>query len=99
MEKIYGYVNSVNLLSSLSLVLLWMNALLGWNLLSEAIVNNYVALTAVYAPALLFVLQVGVMLVMALFKKPIEYYHRTAALFSFVNMVVYLLFLLYEKYA
>lgn len=99
MEKIYGYVNSVNLLSSLSLVLLWMNALLGWNLLSEAIVNNYVALTAVYAPALLFVLQVGVMLAMALFKKPIEYYHRTAALFSFVNMVVYLLFLLYEKYA
>lgn len=99
MEKIYGYVNSVNLLSSLSLVLLWMNALLGWNLLSEAIVNNYVALTAVYAPALLFVLQVGVMLAMALFKKPIEYYHRTAALFSFVNMAVYLLFLLYEKYA
>lgn len=99
MEKIYGYVNSVNLLSSLSLVLLWMNALLGWNLLSEAIVNNYVALTAVYAPALLFVLQVGVMLAMTLFKKPIEYYHRTAALFSFVNMVVYLLFLLYEKYA
>lgn len=99
MEKIYGYVNSVNLLSSLSLVLLWMNALLGWNLLSEAIVNNYVALTAVYAPALLFVLQVGVMLAMALFKKPIEYYHRTAALFSFVNMTVYLLFLLYEKYA
>lgn len=99
MEKIYGYVNSVNLLSSLSLVLLWMNALLGWNLLSEAIVNNYVALTAVYAPALLFVLQVGAMLAMALFKKPIEYYHRTAALFSFVNMAVYLLFLLYEKYA
>ena len=99
MEKIYGYVNSVNLLSSLSLVLLWMNALLVWNLLSEAIVNNYVALTAVYAPALLFVLQVGVMLAMALFKKPIEYYHRTAALFSFVNMAVYLLFLLYEKYA
>ena len=99
MEKIYGYVNSVNLLSSLSLVLLWMNALLGWNLLSEAIVNNYVALTAVYAPALLFVLQVGVMLAMALFKKPIEYYHRTAALFSFVNMAIYLLFLLYEKYA
>lgn len=98
MEKIYGYINSINLLSSLSLALLWANALFGWNILSEAIANNYVALTAVYAPALLFVLQVGVMLAMAFFKKPIEYYHRTAALFSFVNMVVYLLFLLYEKY-
>lgn len=98
MERIYGYINSINLLSSLSLVLLWVNALFGWDVLSGAIMNNYIALTAVYAPALLFVLQAVVMLVLRLFRKTVEYYQRVAALFSFVNMAVYLLFLAYEKY-
>ena len=98
MQRIYGYINSINLLSSLSLVLLWANKLLGLDILSGVIVNNYIALTAAYAPMLLFVFQAVALMVFRLAKKPVEYYQRTAALFSFVNLLVYLLFIAYAKY-
>ena len=40
MERIYGYINSINVLSSLSLLLLWVNGLSGLDFLSGTIVNN-----------------------------------------------------------
>ena len=55
MTRIYSYINSINLLSSISLGVLWINKLAGLDLLSNVIINNYVALTAVYAPPVLFV--------------------------------------------
>lgn len=98
MERLYGYINSINLLSSISLVILWASRLFHWNILSGVIVNNYIALTAMYAPMVLFIFQAVVMMVVRLNKKQVEYYQRASALFSFVNMIVYLLFLAYIKY-
>lgn len=98
MKKLYGYINSINLLSSISLAVLWASRLFHWDILSGVIVNNYIALTAMYAPMVLFIFQAMVMIVVRLNKNPVEYYQRAAALFSFVNMVVYLLFLAYIKY-
>ena len=98
MERIYGYINSINVLSSLSLLLLWVNGLSGLDFLSGTIVNNYIALTAVYAPMVLVVLQALALIVFRLLRHPAEYYQRAAALFSFVNLLVYLLFLAYTKY-
>ena len=98
MERIYGYINSINVLSSLSLLLLWVNGLSGLDFLSGTIVNNYIALTAVYAPMVLFVLQALALIVFRLRRHPAEYYQRAAALFSFVNLLVCLLFLAYTKY-
>jgi len=97
MERIYGYINSINVLSSLSLLLLWVNAS-EIDFLSGTIVNNYIALTAVYAPMVLFVLQALALIVFRLLRRSAEYYQRAAALFSFVNLLVYLLFLAYTKY-
>ena len=46
----------------------------------------------------LFVLQALALIVFRLLRHPAEYYQRAAALFSFVNLLVYLLFLAYTKY-
>ena len=81
MERLYGYINSINLLSSISLVILWASRLFRWDILSGVIVNNYIALTAMYAPMVLFIFQAVVMMVVRLNKKQVEYYQRASALF------------------
>ena len=98
MTRIYSYINSINLLSSISLGVLWINKLAGLDLLSNVIINNYVALTAVYAPPVLFVLHLIIISVLCIRHVHVEYFRKASALFSFVNLVVYLLFLLYVKY-
>lgn len=98
MERLYSYINSINVLSSISLALVWAAKLFGWNFPSGVVANNYIALTAVYAPFLLFLLQAFMMIILRLAKKQPEYYQRTTALFSFVNIVVYLLFLAFVKF-
>lgn len=98
MIRLYKYINSINLLSTISIILLWANHLLGKDFLSNTIINNYIALTAVYSPAVLVVFQAIVVAILAITQKKVEYYQKTAALFSFINLMLYLAYLLYTKY-
>ena len=98
MIKLYKYINSINLLSTISIILLWINKFSGADFLSNVIVNNYIALTAVYSPAVLVVLQAIIISVCVMAKRTVEYYQKTTALFSFVNLMLYLLFLAYVRY-
>ena len=85
MIKLYKYINSINLLSIISIILLWVNHFMGTDFLSHVIVNNYIALTAVYSPGILVVLQVIIIAIQAVSRREVEYYQKVAALFSFIN--------------
>ena len=99
MIKLYKYINSINLLSFRSIVLLWINQITGSDFLSHVIVNNYIALTAVYSPAILVVLQVIIIAILSATRRGVEYYQKAGTLFSFINLALYLAYLLYTKYS
>lgn len=99
MIKLYKYINSINLLSIISIILLWVNHFMGTDFLSHVIVNNYIALTAVYSPGILVVLQVIIIAIQAVSRREVEYYQKVAALFSFINLALYLAYLMYTKYS